>query len=75
MSKTVYIYTKPGCSGCDELKTKLDAAGVEYIERSPDRWDDEPDKIDEIDIDARVQLCLQNEVFPVLVEVETKPGE
>ncbi len=66
----IYIYTKDMCSACIELKAKYDADGVEYIERDGDRLKNPAPDRDSIDVDAFVQLSMQNMTFPVSIDVE-----
>ncbi len=64
-----YIYTKDMCSVCIELKAKYDADGTEYVERDGGRLKTPAEDRDSIDVDAFVQLSIQNMVFPVEVTV------
>lgn len=65
-----YIYTKDMCSACTELKEKYDSEGIKYIERDGDRLKTPAIDRDDIDLDAFVQLSIQNMVFPVEIEHE-----
>ena len=57
------------CSACIALKKKYDKDGVEYIERDGNRLSTPDGRKDQVDVDAFVQLNMQNMVFPVEVEV------
>lgn len=63
-----YIYTKDMCLACEELKERYDAQGINYIERDGDRLKTPATDRDSIDVDAFVQLSIQNMQFPVEVE-------
>ncbi len=65
-----YIYTKPMCSACFELKHSLDSEGIEYIERDADRLKNPADDVDDIDKSAFVILCDQGMILPVEVECD-----
>ncbi len=69
--KYIYIYTQPDCSKCDNLKRDYDRQGISYIERSANRFKKPPIDRDDIDIDAFVQLSMQNMVLPVEIRVNT----
>ncbi len=67
-----YVYTAPNCPRCDELKKKLNTQGIVFEERDGERLSKPstcpPEKPqDNIDIDAFVQLSIQNMVLPVQV--------
>ncbi|MEE9215093.1 MAG: hypothetical protein V3U54_09930 [Thermodesulfobacteriota bacterium] len=64
-----YIYTQDMCSACTELKVKYDAEGTKYKERNADRLKNPANDVDDIDKVAFAQLAMQNNVFPVEVEV------
>jgi len=65
-----YIYTKPKCSACIELKARLDSEGTEYTERDADRLKNPGSDVDEIDKIAFVELADQGMVLPVEVEYD-----
>ncbi len=60
-----YIYTASDCPKCETLKEKYETMGVEYIERDSDRLKKPAFDRDDIDIEAFVQLSMQNMVLPV----------
>jgi glutaredoxin len=64
-----YIYTANGCPACIDLKHAYDLQGVKYEERSAQRLK-EGKRIDQVDIDAFVQLNMQNMELPVEVNTE-----
>ena len=64
-----YIYTANGCTKCTDLKHAYDLQGVKYEERSAQRLK-EGKRIDQVDVDAFVQLNMQNMELPVEVNVE-----
>ncbi len=64
-----YIYTAPNCPRCDKLKKTLNMQGITYRERSGDRLTSPTKDKDDIDVDAFVQLSMQNMVLPVEVDV------
>ena len=64
-----YIYTANGCPACIDLKHAYDLQGVKYEERSAQRLK-EGKRIDQVDVDAFVQLNMQNMELPVEVNVE-----
>ncbi len=63
-----YIYTSPDCPKCDALKERYKAAETEYVERDADRLKNPAHDRDEIDVEAFVQLSMQNMVLPVEVD-------
>jgi glutaredoxin len=63
-----YIYTAEDCPKCETLKEKYRADGVEYVERDAGRLKKPSDDRDEIDIEAFVQLSMQNMVLPVEID-------
>ena len=63
-----YIYTAVDCPKCETLKEKYKAQGVEYVERDADRLKKPSDDRDAIDVDAFVQLSMQNMVLPVEID-------
>ncbi len=65
----IYIYTQDMCSACIDLKAKYDAGGIEYIERDGGRLKTPAEDRDSIDVDAFVQLSINNMAFPVEVNV------
>jgi len=64
-----YIYTANGCPACVDLKHAYDLQGVKYEERSAQRLK-EGKRIDQVDVDAFVQLNMQNMELPVEVNIE-----
>lgn len=64
-----FIYTKPECIACIELKARLDNEGVEYEERDGDRLINPGENKDVIDIDGLTIFSIQNRTLPVVVEV------
>ncbi len=60
-----YIYTQPNCPKCYDLKAGYDVQGIQYIERSSDRLKTPAADRDTIDVDAFVQLSMQNMRLPV----------
>jgi glutaredoxin len=62
-----YIYTTPECPKCESLKDKYITQGLEYIERDADRLKNPAIDRDDIDVEAFVQLSMQNMVLPVEV--------
>lgn len=64
-----YIYSKSMCGACIALKKKYDDEGIEYVERDGSRLQKPADNSDEIDREGLVQLAMQNQVFPVEVEM------
>ncbi|GJQ59608.1 MAG: hypothetical protein D8M57_10165 [Candidatus Scalindua sp. AMX11] len=63
-----YIYTAVDCPKCETLKERYKTEGVEYVERDADRLKKPSDDRDQIDIDAFVQLSMQNMVLPVEID-------
>tara|TARA_Y100000310_G_scaffold83971_3_gene80665 strand:+ start:12303 stop:12509 length:207 start_codon:yes stop_codon:yes gene_type:complete len=63
-----YIYVAPDCPRCHTLMCKYDKEGIKYEERSADRLTSPDSRRDQIDIDAFVQLSMQNMVLPVEVD-------
>ncbi len=63
-----YIYTAPECPKCESLKEKYKADGVEYIERDAERLKTPTPDRDDIDVEAFVQLSMQNMVLPVEID-------
>lgn len=64
----IYIYTAPDCPRCVTRKEELKANGIEYVEREGSRLKKLVDDHDDIDKDALVQLAMQNQILPVVVE-------
>lgn len=62
-----YIYTSPDCPKCESLKNRYKTQGIEYIERDADRLKNPAADRDDIDVEAFVQLSMQNMVLPVEV--------
>ena len=65
-----YVYTAPNCPRCDALKEKLNKKGIEFIERKGTRLSNPEADGDDIDIEAFVQLSMQNMVLPVQITKE-----
>jgi len=65
-----YIYTAEDCPRCYDLKAAYDRQGVTYIERSADRLKNPAADRDTVDVDAFVQLSMQNMVLPVEVTTD-----
>ena len=65
-----YIYTKPDCPKCVAKKNEFKADGVDFVERDADRLKNPAIDRDTIDVDAFVQLSMQNMILPVVVEAE-----
>jgi arsenate reductase-like glutaredoxin family protein len=62
-----YIYTVPECQKCETLKDRYRTQGLEYIERDADRLKNPATDRDDIDVEAYVQLAMQNMGLPVEV--------
>lgn len=62
-----FIYTAPDCPKCVALKKKLNMQGIVYEERDGERLTN-PATHDKIDVEAFVQLSMQNMVLPVEVD-------
>lgn len=70
---SIFLYGRPACSGCQRLAGILRAAGVAFTERPADRLTGPcPDAVDGADIEAHVQLAMQDGALPVLVIVPKK---
>lgn len=41
MDKLLVVFTMKGCPYCDEMKEKLNEAGVDFIDRDIDEYEDE----------------------------------
>ncbi|MFQ5964466.1 MAG: hypothetical protein ACE5KZ_09300 [Candidatus Scalinduaceae bacterium] len=63
-----YVYTAPECPKCETLKGKYKTQGVKYIERDAERLQKPAEDRDDIDIEAFVQLSMQNMVLPVEID-------
>ncbi len=63
-----YIYTAQDCPRCETLKEDYKSKGIEYTERDSDRLSNPSHDRDEVDVDAFVQLSMQNMVLPVEIE-------
>ncbi len=63
-----YIYTAPECPKCDSLKEGYKTQSIEYVERDAERLKNPPHDRDDIDIEAFVQLSMQNMVLPVEID-------
>ena len=60
-----YIYTAPDCPKCETLKESYKMQSIEYVERDADRLKNPAHDRDNIDVDAFVQLSMQNMILPV----------
>ncbi len=60
-----YIYTASECPKCDALKENYKTQSIEYVERDAERLKNPAHDRDDIDIEAFVQLSMQNMVLPV----------
>ncbi len=60
-----YIYTAPDCPKCETLKESYKAQNIEYVERDAERLKKPADDRDNIDVEAFVQLSMQNMILPV----------
>jgi glutaredoxin len=65
-----YIYTAPDCPKCETLKSGYRTQGIPFKERSADRLKNPANDRDDIDIEAFVQLSMQNMALPVEVTKE-----
>ena len=65
-----YIYTAEDCPRCHSLMAAYKTQGIKYIERSDERLKSPAIDRDEIDVDAFVQLSMQNMVLPVEVTTD-----
>ncbi len=63
-----YIYTKPDCPKCVAKKEEFTANGIEFVERDSDRLKNPAVDRDQIDVDAFVQLSMQNMMLPVVID-------
>ncbi|ODS33406.1 MAG: glutaredoxin [Candidatus Scalindua rubra] len=63
-----YIYTAPECPKCESLKEKYKAQSIEYIERDAERLKNPSHGRDNVDVEAFVQLSMQNMILPVEVD-------
>jgi glutaredoxin len=66
----LYIYTMPMCGACEEIKRYWKDQHKDFIERSGERLKNDPRIFDDIDKDAFMILQMQNQTFPVEVELE-----
>jgi glutaredoxin len=60
-----YIYTAPDCPKCETLKESYKAQNIEYVERDAERLKKPAGDRDNIDVEAFVQLSMQNMILPV----------
>ena len=60
-----YIYTAPDCPKCETLKESYRAQSIEYIERDAERLKNPAYDRDDVDVEAFVQLSMQNMILPV----------
>ncbi len=65
-----YIYTAPDCPKCETLKSSYRTQGIPFKERSADRLKNPANDRDDIDVEAFVQLSMQNMALPVEVTKE-----
>ena len=63
-----YIYTAPDCPKCESLKESYKTQSVEFVERDAERLKNPALDRDDIDIEAFVQLSMQNMVLPVEID-------
>ncbi len=63
-----YIYTAPECPKCESLKEKYKAQSIEYIERDAERLKNPSHDRDNVDVEAFVQLSMQNMILPVEID-------
>ena len=63
-----YIYTAPECPKCESLKESYQTQSIEYVERDAERLKNPAQDRDDIDIEAFVQLSMQNMVLPVEID-------
>ncbi len=63
-----YIYTASECPKCDALKESYKTQSIEYVERDAERLKNPSQDRDNIDIEAFVQLSMQNMVLPVEID-------
>ncbi len=63
-----YIYTAPECPKCDALKESYSTQNIEYVERDVERLKKPSHDRDNIDVEAFVQLSMQNMILPVEVD-------
>lgn len=65
-----YIYTQENCPNCEKLKQECHEKGIQYKERSSERFNLPNDEQDRIDTEAYIELCMNNMKFPVVVDIE-----
>ena len=63
-----YIYTAHECPKCETLKESYKAQNIEYVERDADRLKNPAHDRDNIDVEAFVQLSMQNMILPVEID-------
>ncbi|GAX62078.1 Pprimosomal protein N' (replication factor Y) - superfamily II helicase [Candidatus Scalindua japonica] len=63
-----YIYTAPDCPKCESLKESYKMQSIEFVERDAERLKNPAHDRDDIDIEAFVQLSMQNMVLPVEID-------
>ena len=63
-----YIYTAPDCPKCESLKESYKTQSIEYVERDAERLKNPALDRDDIDLEAFVQLSMQNMVLPVEID-------
>lgn len=62
-----YIYTAENCPKCLIQKEKWNEKGIKYEERDASRLKFPTDKVDQ---EALIEAAFQNEVLPVIVEMD-----
>jgi glutaredoxin len=65
-----YIYTKEDCPKCETLKKNYKNQGIEFVERDAARLTTPADDKDQIDLEAHIQLNMNNMTLPVEVQVD-----
>ena len=63
-----YIYTAPDCPKCESLKESYKTQSVEFVERDAERLKNPALDRDDIDLEAFVQISMQNMVLPVEID-------
>jgi hypothetical protein len=59
------------CGACEAIKKKYRDDHIDFTERSGDRLKNDPRIFDDIDKEAFMILQMQNQTFPVGLEVES----
>ncbi len=65
-----YLYSALNCPRCEKRKTELRDQSIAFVERDADRLKKPADDKDDIDVEAFVQLSMQNMILPVEVDSE-----